>query len=174
MAPVGDDGLAHVPLDPDTDVGDVDETGHVERRRHSRQAQAIIIAVLACGGSVGALTRYWISLAAPAVTGGFPWATFLINVSGSAALGFLLVLLIEQFPRGRLARPVVGTGFLGAYTTFSTFMVDAVKLLRDGHPETAVAYVLATLAAGLMAMWLGVTGARVVLRAEHWLQEHAG
>ena len=126
---------------------------------------------LALGGVLGAVSRYALSLALPTESDRFPWGTFLINVSGSFVLGCLLVMIIEQFPRGRLARPVIGTGFLGAYTTFSTFMVEAVELMRDGRPETAVAYLAASLFAGLGAVWLGMTGARGVLRAERWLQE---
>jgi CrcB protein len=92
-------------------------------------------------------------------------------VSGSAALGFVLVLVIEHFPRGRLVRPVIGTGFLGAYTTFSTFTVEAVDLVRAGHTGLALAYLAASVFAGLLAVWTGMTAARLALRAERWLQE---
>ena len=84
---------------------------------------------------LGAVSRYAISLALPSEPGRFPWGTFLVNVTGSFVLGFLLVVLLEQFPRGRLARSVIGTGFIGAYTTLSTFVVKAVELVRDGHPD---------------------------------------
>jgi fluoride ion exporter CrcB/FEX len=82
---------------------------------------------------------------APTEAGRFPWGTFLINITGSALLGYILILVIEQFPRGRLARPVIGTGFLGA--------------------------LIASVLAGLLAVWIGMTSARVVLRAERWLQQ---
>src|ERR1700722_12411120 len=85
-----------------------------------RRAQLAILAAVATGGAFGAVSRYAISLAIPETTAGFPWATFLINITGSAVLGFLITLILEQFPRGRLARPLLGTGFIGAYTTFST------------------------------------------------------
>lgn len=133
--------------------------------------QWIIVVSLAFGGALGAIARYAISLGLPTDAGRFPWGTFFINVSGSFVLGFLLIMLIEQFPQGRLARPVIGTGFVGAYTTFSTFMVESVELVRAGDPETALAYLGASLVVGLAAVFIGMTGARMVLRAEHWLQE---
>jgi CrcB protein len=70
-----------------------------------------------------------------------------------------------------LVRPVIGTGFLGAYTTFSTFTVEAIDLVRAGHPETALAYVAGSVLAGLVAVWTGMKSARVAMRAERWLQE---
>jgi CrcB protein len=125
---------------------------------------------LALGGVVGALCRYAILLALPVESGRFPWGTFLINLSGSAVLGFLLVLIKEQFPQARLARPVIGSGFLGAYTTFSTFMVEAVQLVREGRPEVAALYVASSVLIGVVAVWLGMTGARLVVWVEHWLR----
>jgi CrcB protein len=170
MASAGDD-TPRIPLDPDVDFGPGggDRPGHGQRR--TRRAEAVIVIALACGGVLGAVSRYAISLALPTETARFPWGTFLINISGSAALGFLLVLVIEHFPRGRLARPVVGTGFLGAYTTFSTFTVEATDLVRAGHAETALAYLAGSIFAGLLAVWAGMTSARMALRAERWLQE---
>ncbi|HVX23390.1 MAG TPA: fluoride efflux transporter CrcB [Acidimicrobiales bacterium] len=171
MATASDDDVPRVPLDPDVDFGLGDGADPGRRRRRSRQVQTIIVVALAFGGVLGAVSRYALSLALPTETTRFPWGTFLINVSGSAVLGFILVLVIEQFPRGRLARPVIGTGFIGAYTTFSTFMVETVELIRDGRPGTAVAYLAASVLAGLFAVWIGMMSARVVLRAERWLQQ---
>ncbi len=100
----------------------------------------------------------------------FPWSTFLINVSGSALLGFLLVLLIEQFPRGRLVRPLVGSGVIGAYTTFSTFEVDTLLLFRGHQFGLGIIYLVSSLLAGLAAVWLGMNLARFFIKAEQWLQ----
>jgi fluoride exporter len=165
------DGTPRIPIDPDVDFepGDAAAPGHGERR--TRRAEAVVVVALACGGVLGAVSRYAISLALPTETGRFPWGTLLINVSGSAALGFLLVLVIEHFPRGRLARPVLGTGFLGAYTTFSTFTMEAIDLVRAGHAGTAIAYLAGSVFAGLLAVWAGMASARMALRAERWLQE---
>lgn len=170
MASASDD-VPRTPLDPDVDFGSGDGPDPLARRRRARQVQAIIVVALGFGGVLGAISRYAISLALPTQTDRFPWATFVVNISGSAVLGFILILLIEQFPRGRLARPVIGTGFIGAYTTFSTFMVEAILLIRDGHPQDAAVYLAASVIAGLAAVWLGMTSARLVLRAERWLQE---
>src|ERR1700683_457595 len=170
MCPTGGDHPG-VPLDPDLDLGPPGGFGARPRSRGRLRPQAIIVASLALGGALGAVARYAISLGLPTETGRFPWGTFVINVSGSFVLGFLLIMLIEQFPRGRLARPVIGTGFIGAYTTFSTLMVELVELVRAGDPETALAYLGASLVVGLAAVFIGMTGARMVLRAEHWLQE---
>lgn len=169
MSPTGGDDPG-VPLDPDIDFG---SSGGLDPRRRRRiiRPQVIILISLALGGSVGAVARYAISLGLPTETGRFPWGTFLINLSGSFVLGFLLITLIEQFPMGRLARPVFGTGVIGAYTTFSTFMVEAVQLIRAGRSEIAVAYLGGSLVLGLLAVTIGMLGARAILRAERWLQQ---
>jgi CrcB protein len=163
MASASDEG-PRIPLDPDVDFGVDDKPGPFGRRRQPVQVEGTILVALALGGALGALSRYAISLAIPTQADRFPWGTFLINISGSAVLGFLLILVIERFPRDRLARPVIGTGFIGAYTTFSTFMVEALLLVRAGRAEDAVAYLAASVMAGLAAVWIGMSAARLVLR----------
>ena len=96
----GPDG-PQIPLDPDIEFGGGETEPHGHQRR-ARRAEATIVVALAFGGVLGAVSRYAVSLALPTETARFPWGTFLINVSGSAALGFILVLVIEQFPRARL------------------------------------------------------------------------
>lgn len=140
------------------------------RRLRGQRAQMVIVFALGCGGAIGAVARYAVSLAISPPTGQFPWGTFVINVSGSAVLGFLLLLLIEQFPKGRLVRPFVGSGVIGAYTTFSTLQVDTLLLIRHHQIGVAMTYVVGSLFAGLAAVWLGMKGARLIIRAEHWLQ----
>jgi CrcB protein len=93
---------------------------------------------------------------------GFPWATFWTNVSGSLAIGVVVVVLLERFPPSRHVRAFVVTGFLGAYTTYSTFAVDTVVLTKDGHMGVAGGYAATTLLAGLLAAWLGVLAARAL------------
>jgi fluoride exporter len=149
---------------------EVEEPGRYRRRR-TRQAQLIIVIALAIGGALGAVARYAVSLAIPTQDGQFPWSTFIINVSASFVLGFVLILLVEQFPRGRLARPVIGTGVIGGYSTFSTFVLDAVELMRAGYVGIAVIYLLASVAIGLLAVSIGMTSARLAIRAERWLQQ---
>jgi fluoride exporter len=142
--------------------------------RQSGRARAVILVAIAAGGVLGALARYGITLALPSNSDQFPAGILIVNLSGSFALGFVLILFLEQFPAGRLARPIVGAGFLGAYTTFSTFAVQAVLLIRADHALTALAYVVASVVGGLAALGMGVVGARLLVRVERWLQEHAG
>jgi CrcB protein len=142
----------------------------MQKRRRDRRTQYVIVFALGCGGVVGAVARYAISLAIPTASGGFPWSTFIINISGSALLGLLLVLLMEQFPRGRLVRPFIGSGLIGAYTTFSTLEVDALLLFRDHRPFVGVTYLVVSVVGGLVAVWVGMYGARFFIRAEQWLQ----
>ena len=93
---------------------------------------------------------------------GFPWATFWTNISGSFALGVVLSLILERFPPTRYLRPFVATGFLGAYTTYSTFAVETDLLIKNGHALIGVAYAGASLVAGLSAVWAGVWAGRVM------------
>jgi CrcB protein len=141
------------------------------RRGRSDHVQWLLVIAIGCGGVVGALARYSVSLALPTQPGRFPLSTFAVNVSGSAVLGFLLVFLIEQFPRSRFARPVIGTGIIGAYTTFSTYVVDAVLLFRADKVAIALLYIVASLVCGLLAVWMGMLSARAVLRIGRRLPE---
>lgn len=114
-----------------------------------------MLLAIAVGAMGGATARYLLSTWLHPGADGFPWATFWTNVSGSFALGALLVVLLERFPPTRYARAFLATGFLGAYTTFSTFSVETDLLVRDGHAGVAAAYVGASLAVGLAAAWIG-------------------
>lgn len=120
-----------------------------------------IVAAVAAGGFFGAPARYELARAIHSSSGGFPTAIFLVNVSGSFALGAILTLIVERWPPNRYLRPFVATGFIGAYTTWSTFMVDSDVLLKRGHLETAAAYVVATLLVGLSATYGGMRAARL-------------
>jgi len=95
---------------------------------------------------------------------GFPWATFVTNVSGSLALGLAFVLLGRRLP-GRHVRAFVTTGFLGAYTTYSTFAVETDLLARHGNVAVAGAYVAASVLVGLAAVFAGMVAARALPRA---------
>ena len=91
------------------------------------------LAAIGAGGALGGAARYLIEQAMPADRDAFPWATFVINVSGSLALALLLVFVLEIWPPTRYVRPFAAIGFLGAYTTFSTWMVETAELVAHGR-----------------------------------------
>ncbi len=116
------------------------------------------------GGGVGAAARYGVArLATGAPGSAFPYATFLVNLSGSFAIGVVLTLLTA-----RVADPVwrllLVTGFLGGYTTFSAFTFETVALLQDDRWGRAVLYVVGSNLLGLLACWGGVLAVRGVTR----------
>ncbi|MFI7702472.1 fluoride efflux transporter CrcB [Nonomuraea sp. NPDC049480] len=137
------------PIDPDVDL-------HVPAQR--TELHWPVLAAIAAGGALGALARHAVQVALPAPPGGFPWATFWINVSGCLLIGVLMVLITEVRQAHRLARPFLGVGVLGGYTTFSAYAVDFVRLVQDRAPVTGLAYLAGTMAAALAAvaagMWL--------------------
>lgn len=109
------------------------------------------VAAVALGGALGAVLRWLISDAVPHDTG-FPWATFAINLSGAFFLALLPAFaVIREHP---VLPPLLGTGFLGGYTTLSTFSEETRVLLDSGATWTAAAYVFGTLAAALTAVRL--------------------
>jgi fluoride exporter len=122
-----------------------------------------VLAVIAVGGAIGSLGRWGLTQVFPHASDGFPWATFLANVSGCFLLGLLMVFVLDVWLPNRYVRPFAGVGLLGGYTTFSTYMLDARGLLVGGHAGLAGVYLLASWAAGLAAVWLALTGARVAL-----------
>lgn len=127
----------------------------------SAERSPAILAAVAAGGALGGVARYEIGLAFPAEAGGFPWATWGINVVGSFALGVLVTLVVERWPPTRYVRPFLGVGLCGGFTTWSTFMVDSTLLVRDDHPATAAVYLLATIVGGVAATIAGMRLARV-------------
>ena len=122
-----------------------------------------MLGAIALGGFVGGEARYLLGLAFPTAHDGFPATTFAINVSGSFILALLLVLILEVWPPTKYLRPALCTGFCGAYTTFSTWMVDTDKLVSAGRYGLAAADVFGSLAAGLAATTLGLSCGRAVL-----------
>ena len=121
-------------------------------------APRLLVAV-AVGGAVGALARYGLGRAFPVATGSFPATTLVINLTGAFLLALLVGVLARRPGLDPVWRPLLGTGVLGGYTTFSTFAVDADRLGSTGHPGLAVAYVAATLLGGALATGLGMVAA---------------
>jgi CrcB protein len=118
------------------------------------------IVALSLGGVLGVNARYWLGLWVNRwAAGPFPWPTFLINVTGSFAIGFLATLLTRWLPHPSL-RLLVVTGFLGGYTTYSSFALEAHTLWERGERWIGAAYMGSTLLAGFLAVWLGVALAR--------------
>jgi CrcB protein len=139
------------PLDPDLDP---DVAPDPEPGRPPLRPLGVLGAV-AAGGVIGAVPRYELSQALRSGPGAFPLATFVTNVSGSLLLGALLTLIVERWPPTGYLRPFAATGIIGAYTTWSTFMVDADLLIKDGHVAMATGYVAASLSSGLAAAYAG-------------------
>jgi fluoride exporter len=110
------------------------------------------------GGAIGALVRAGLSEAFPAGGAEWPWVTFLVNVSGSALLGYWYTTLSHTSYR----RPLLTTGFCGALTTFSTVQLELVELIDAGRVGLAAVYIGGSLAAGLAAAWVGTAVARGV------------
>ena len=131
---------------------------------------ARVVAVIAAGGFLGGPARYLLGQAFPTAAHTFPVTTFAINVSGSFILAVLLVCVIEVWPPTRYVRPFGGVGFLGAYTTFSTWMVDTDRLMAAGRYGFAALNVFGSLFSGLAATALGIFLARAVLvrRSPGW------
>jgi CrcB protein len=121
------------------------------------------ILVIALGGALGALSRYglgfWIS---SKWNQGFPLGTFIINITGAFLLGFLNILFIEKLTISPLWRIGIGIGFLGAYTTFSTFSYEVIMLIEGGSLLTAGLYTLLSVIIGFTGVALGVGLARIL------------
>ncbi|MFW2545229.1 fluoride efflux transporter CrcB [Primorskyibacter sp. 2E107] len=116
---------------------------------------------VALGGALGASARYLIGLTATRLLGkGFPWGTLIVNVLGSFAMGVLVVVLVH-LSANRYA-PLLMTGLLGGFTTFSAFSLDAVTLYERGQVGLAAGYVLASVVLSLAALAAGLIIARSI------------
>jgi fluoride exporter len=146
------------PVDPDVDLS-------VPRQRFElRRAPWRILAAISAGGVAGALARYGLTSAFPYRAGEFPWAVFLVNVSGCLLIGALMVLITETWRAHPLVRPFLGVGVLGGFTTFSTYVVDVQDAVSAGAPLVGLSYLAGTLAAALAAVFAGVRLTRLLTR----------
>jgi CrcB protein len=111
------------------------------------------------GGGFGALARWGIGVALVGSSTGFPLATFIVNTTGAFGLGLAGVLLTERMPPTRNLRALIGIGFFGAYTTFSTMALEGVRLIDIGQVKMGLTYWIMTLIVGQLVgvcgMWLG-------------------
>jgi CrcB protein len=122
------------------------------------RAMVQTLILVAAGGAAGSVLRYLVGLGALRAFGpGFPWGTLAVNVAGSVVIGALAVVLTG--PRAGLS-PLLVTGFLGGFTTFSTFSLDALRLWQGGQAGLAGAYVAGSVALALGGVALGAWAAR--------------
>ena len=116
---------------------------------------------IAAGGAIGALLRYWTSLAVHSRLGsGFPYGTLAVNVLGSLLMGFLYIWFIERLAAGAAVRAFLLIGVLGAFTTFSTFSMETLNLIEGGQLGKALLNVVISVTVCVCAATLGVIAAR--------------
>jgi fluoride exporter len=120
------------------------------------------LAAIFAGGSVGAVARAEVVRALPPPAGGWPWATFALNVLGAFLLGYFATRLQERLPVSSYPRPLLGTGFCGALTTFSTLELELLEMVDRGHDALAAGYATASLLAGYAAVALASAAVRRV------------
>jgi CrcB protein len=113
------------------------------------------LAAIYAGGTIGALARVGLAEAAPHGPGGWPWATFAVNMVGALLLGYFVAGLRDH-PEESVAHPFLTTGICGTLTTFSTLQLELFEMVDGGHLGLAAAYVVATLVAGYALVRVGI------------------
>jgi CrcB protein len=122
------------------------------------------LSAIFAGGVLGALARVWIARHVVTADDQWPWAIFLINVAGTVLLAYSVTRLQERLPQSTYRRPFLGTGFCGAFTTFSTMELEILTLLRDGRPGLAIGYAAASIICGYVAIWVTTASVRRLRR----------
>ncbi len=121
------------------------------------------VVLIGIGGFFGAIARYFVDTAVAERTGGaFPWGTLTVNLSGSFALGILFALTAERSVLPADIRGPVLIGFIGAYTTFSTLMLESWRLAETGAPLAGLANIVGSAVFGLVAVTAGLAIGRIV------------
>ncbi|WP_144406476.1 fluoride efflux transporter FluC [Arthrobacter sp. SPG23] len=151
-------------MEPPATADDTDEgtLGEARARRPVHLHPGFVLVVIA-GGVFGALARYGLSTVLPAPDG-WPLPTLIINLTGALLLGVLLEALVRRGPdagRRRMVRLLAGTGFMGAFTTYSTLALETNTLIGAGRIADAVIYVAVTLIGGAIATVAGIRAAVV-------------
>jgi CrcB protein len=158
----------HQPESPDPRSESIDEPAS-EATEHDLLDEPVLpplglsagtIAAVFIGGALGTVARYLLESHHPAGAGAFPWVTLLINLSGSLAIGLAIPLTEHIATRAPLVRPLAIVGFLGGWTTYSTFAVEATLLAKDGDVIACLVYLVATVAGGLLLVVVGHAAGR--------------
>jgi len=119
--------------------------------------------MIAIGGAAGAIARYQLAAVIQArIPAGFPLGTFVVNITGCLVMGIAMTLLTERLVVHPNWRYLVPVGFIGAYTTFSTFEYETFRAITEGSVMIAFGNIIASVVAGYAALWLGVVFARVL------------
>ena len=116
--------------------------------------------LVACGGALGAMARHWVYNSGPFQDPRSHLATAAVNLVGSLLIGVLYVVVAEKGQLGPEWRSLLTVGFLGAFTTYSTYSLDALRLLESGRPGVALVYLLLTMLLCVAAAWAGLALAR--------------
>lgn len=124
-------------------------------REEGSPALPELIAWVALGGAIGALTRYSLTLVFPETPGQWPWATFLANMAGCLIMGLFLGFVTQLSSTPLRTSALVATGFLGGLTTFSSYAADAVTLVDAGEVMISLGYLAATVAGGWLVVRVG-------------------
>lgn len=126
---------------------------HIDRRE---------FAAIFVGGAIGATARIWLVEHAGGAAPAWPWTTFAINIVGAFLLGYFATRLQERLPLSSYRRPLLGTGFCGALTTFSTMQVELLRMLDAHRYGLAAGYAAASIVLGLAAIHLATAIVRRV------------
>ena len=119
---------------------------------------------IAAGGSLGAVSRYWMSASTYQWLGqGFPYGTLMVNLLGSLVMGFLSVLLVHRFHVSEEIRIGLLAGFLGSFTTFSTFAMDTLQLASNDAMLKAIIYILFSVLLCILGAWAGLVAAKQLI-----------
>lgn len=120
------------------------------------------LAAVFVGGAVGTLARAVLATAFVDDPARWPWATFGVNIVGAFLLGYFTTRLLERLPLSSYRRPLLGTGLCGGLTTFSTMQVETLKMIEHHHYALAAGYTVASIAAGLLAVYVATALVRRV------------
>lgn len=114
------------------------------------------LAAIYVGGVLGALARVGLAQATPTGPGGWPWATFIVNMAGALALGYFFARLRDH-PEDSVAHPFLSTGICGTLTTFSTLQLELFEMVDGGRLGLAAAYCAVTIVGGFLFVRLGIS-----------------
>jgi fluoride exporter len=134
----------------------------LERKRFVARPDYRELAAVFVGGAIGSLARAGLSTVLVRNTDEWPWPTFIVNIVGAVLVGYFTTRLLERLPVSSYRRPLLGTGFCGGLTTFSTMQVETVRMVEHGLWAMAAAYSISSVVLGLLAVFLATAFVRRV------------